>query len=124
MAFRLKCDKCGHTTESATRDRRCKQIVEEVRGLNPPKKYYCWGRLLTHDRARKETTDLEKAEHAGRQLAAAMAKVKRAMTSVDLWTRRQKYYMAKAEGRIRREAKPTERKPKRDRDSRAIELED
>lgn len=126
MIVKLRCETCGHAVDwnpSKTRERRCKEIKEQARGLNPVRKVYCWGRLVREDKpSKKQMTDLEQAEHCEKQRLIAERKMKRAMTSMNLWSRRRKYYLDKANGRIQREAKPQVEKPKRDRLSREIEI--
>lgn len=120
--FTLRCVECGFTHATETRWRRCRQLVEKSIGLNPARKYYCGGALVQVVKKKAEKSDLEMAEYADKQYKIAMTRVKRNMTSADLWNRRRTYYLKKAEGKIR----VYERKPKTvvDRHSRAIDLEE
>lgn len=120
--LRLKCDKCGRVTETKHRLRACRQIILKSVGLNQARNYYCGGKLVKVERKKATKSDLDLAEYADTQYKAAMARVKRAMTSANLWSRRRTYYLKKAEGKIRvYERKP---KTKQDRHSRAIDLPD
>lgn len=121
MTFRLKCTKCGHVTTTDKRTRRCKEVVEVARGLNKPQQMLCWGMLARVERTRKVETDLDKAAFAEKQLALATSKMKRAVTSMELWARRRTYYLKKAEGMLQRA--PRVDKPKIDRHTRAIVLD-
>lgn len=101
------CAKCGHRQGVRPRERRCKQrITNSFGGLN-----LCYGQL-TRPKKRKVTRTLEtKLADAHAQLADAITKVKRAVTSVDHWQRK-----IKAIGRrIDQRDHPPEPKPKRPR---------
>lgn len=116
------CAKCGKRSKVKPRERRCKQIVEHGIGKFA-RKFYCYGLLSTVEKpAKARETDLDKAAHAARMLTEALTAMTRAMTRVKRWQKRQAYYMAKAEGRIRQAVRTP--KPKVDRLTRAIELEE
>lgn len=121
VKFRLRCTSCGHTRTAETRDRRCKQIVERVYGLNKPRREYCYGTLVRVKPEKKLQSDLDKAAHCQTMIDLAGTRLKRATTLLDKWTKRKAYYLKKAAGLIKQRV-PV-RKPKADRHTRSIELE-
>lgn len=110
--LRKRCEKCGATDLVAPRVRRCTK----------PGAFgsVCWGRLKTTKRKRSKPTLEQELSRAHEQLANAISRVKRAVTSVDGWQRR-----IKAIGRrIDERDHPREKKPKAIKRTRLITLPD
>jgi hypothetical protein len=107
--IKKRCEKCGATNAVAPRVRRCHQVT--AWGL-------CWGRLKTTKRKRYKLTLERELEIAHEQLAEALTRMKRAVTSVDGWQGR-----IKAIGRrIAERDHPKEKKPKAIKRTRVIVL--
>jgi len=81
---RKTCEKCGRAVDALPRERRCKAVVNVWGGTSR----YCWGKLTAVKRKRVRPTLETELAQAHAQLANAITRVKRAVTSVDHWQRR------------------------------------
>lgn len=110
-----KCGKCGHRQGVRARERRCKQVVP---GWMPGSERLCYGALTKVTRKAPQRTLEQELSAAHAQLANAITKVKRAVTSVDHWQRKIKAIGRRIDDRDH----PKPKQPKPRKRTRAITL--
>ena len=119
------CAKCGRTTETTKKLRRCHRMEVVPPGQFRKPEYMCWGTLTRTATTKKaEPAASAKLAHAEKAVARHLTALTRTTTLIRMWQRRVEYYRkqvdaATIDARIKALSAITDR-----RGARAITLED